>query len=98
MKVQKRTPTHATASQDGELLAAPGNAQPIGGLEVVADSGWFAARPSGTENLYKIYAEGFRGRSHLQRMQQKAQQTVAAALSRPAGGGGAAVGRRKEAP
>src|SRR5262249_10227057 len=47
------------------LVRAPGNGAPIGGLKVVAASGWFAARPSGTENLYKVYAESFRGESHL---------------------------------
>ena len=47
------------------LTKAPGNDAPIGGIKVVADSGWFAARPSGTEDIYKIYAESFRGADHL---------------------------------
>ena len=47
------------------LTKAPGNDAPIGGLKVVTDHGWFAARPSGTENVYKVYAESFRGEEHL---------------------------------
>src|SRR5262249_29951756 len=50
----------------GKLTRAPGNNASIGGLKVVAASGWFAARPSGTENLYKVYAESFKGQSHLE--------------------------------
>ena len=49
------------------LTTAPGNGAPIGGIKVVADNGWFAARPSGTEDVYKIYAESFRSESHLGR-------------------------------
>jgi phosphoglucomutase len=63
------------------LTHAPGNAAPIGGLKVVADSGWFAARPSGTENLYKIYAESFRGTEHLGRIIEEAQRIVSDALA-----------------
>ncbi|MGH9406614.1 MAG: phosphoglucomutase (alpha-D-glucose-1,6-bisphosphate-dependent) [Terriglobia bacterium] len=59
------------------LTAAPGNGQPIGGLKVVAAHGWFAARPSGTEDVYKIYAESFLGIDHLRRIQQEAQQIIA---------------------
>ena len=55
---------------------APGNGAPIGGLKVIAESGWFAARPSGTENLYKVYAESFRGQGHLRRIAQEAQAIV----------------------
>ena len=62
------------------LTAAPGNGAPIGGLKVVADNGWFAARPSGTEDVYKIYAESFRGAEHLARIQEEARAIVAAAL------------------
>ncbi len=58
------------------LTNAPGNDAPIGGLKVIAESGWFAARPSGTENIYKIYAESFRGEEHLRRIQQEAQAIV----------------------
>lgn len=58
------------------LTNAPGNNAPIGGLKVVADSGWFAARPSGTENIYKIYAESFQGVDHLHRIQEEAQVIV----------------------
>jgi phosphoglucomutase len=58
------------------LTHAPGNGAPIGGLKVIAESGWFAARPSGTENIYKIYAESFRGADHLRRILEEAQAIV----------------------
>ena len=61
------------------LTTAPGNGQPIGGLKVVAESGWFAARPSGTEDVYKLYAESFRGPDHLAAIQEQAREIVAAA-------------------
>ena len=63
------------------LTKAPGNGAAIGGLKVVAENGWFAARPSGTENIYKIYAESFRGADHLKRIQEEAQTIVSAALT-----------------
>ncbi|MDZ7578202.1 MAG: phosphoglucomutase (alpha-D-glucose-1,6-bisphosphate-dependent) [Candidatus Nanopelagicales bacterium] len=63
------------------LTEAPGNGAPIGGLKVAAKSGWFAARPSGTENVYKIYAESFLGPDHLARIQDEARDVVSAALS-----------------
>ena len=63
------------------LTNAPGNGAPIGGLKVVAESGWFAARPSGTEDIYKIYAESFRGADHLKRIQEEAQTIVNAAMA-----------------
>ena len=66
------------------LTHAPGNGAAIGGLKVMAASGWFAARPSGTEDIYKIYAESFRGADHLRRIQAEAQTIVAAALADPA--------------
>lgn len=62
------------------LTHAPGNGAPIGGLKVVAESGWFAARPSGTEDIYKIYAESFRGEDHLRRILEEAQTIVSDAL------------------
>ena len=62
------------------LSHAPGNGAPIGGIKVVAESGWFAARPSGTENIYKIYAESFRGADHLRRILEEAQVIVNDAL------------------
>jgi phosphoglucomutase len=55
---------------------APGNQAPVGGLKVVSKNGWFAARPSGTEDIYKIYAESFIDRAHLQQIQQEAQTIV----------------------
>ncbi|MGA3117275.1 MAG: phosphoglucomutase (alpha-D-glucose-1,6-bisphosphate-dependent) [Syntrophobacteraceae bacterium] len=63
------------------LTHAPGNGAPIGGLKVVAESGWFAARPSGTEDIYKIYAESFRGADHLRRILEEAQTIVSDALA-----------------
>jgi phosphoglucomutase len=63
------------------LTTAPGNGAPIGGLKVVTESGWFAARPSGTEDVYKIYAESFQGPEHLARIQEEARDVVSAALS-----------------
>ncbi|MGA2412525.1 MAG: phosphoglucomutase (alpha-D-glucose-1,6-bisphosphate-dependent) [Candidatus Binataceae bacterium] len=63
------------------LTTAPGNHEPIGGLKVVTDRGWFAARPSGTEEVYKIYAESFRGIDHLRQIQQEAQALVASAFA-----------------
>ena len=63
------------------LTHAPGNGASIGGLKVVAESGWFAARPSGTEDIYKIYAESFRDTDHLHRIQEEAQAIVSAAVA-----------------
>ena len=63
------------------LTIAPGNGAPIGGLKVAAESGWFAARPSGTEDIYKIYAESFRGADHLRRILEEAQTIVSDALA-----------------
>lgn len=63
------------------LTHAPGNDAPIGGLKVIAESGWFAARPSGTEDIYKIYAESFRGADHLRRILEEAQTIVSDALA-----------------
>jgi len=82
----KLSPSQVTAKElDGEpitavLTAAPGNNAPIGGLKVTTESGWFAARPSGTEDVYKIYAESFKGPDHLARIQEEARAVVSAAL------------------
>ena len=62
------------------LTAAPGNHQSFGGIKVVADHGWFAARPSGTEDVYKIYAESFRSEAHLKQIQHEAQTAIAQAF------------------
>jgi phosphoglucomutase len=62
------------------LTTAPGNGAPIGGLKVVTRSGWFAARPSGTEDVYKLYAESFKGREHLRRIQEEGQAVIRNAL------------------
>ena len=60
-----------------KLTAAPGNGQPFGGIKVIAENGWFAARPSGTEDVYKIYAESFRSKEHLREIQQDARTAIA---------------------
>ncbi|MDQ2800143.1 MAG: phosphoglucomutase, alpha-D-glucose phosphate-specific, partial [Armatimonadota bacterium] len=62
------------------LTRAPGNNAPIGGLKVTTQNGWFAARPSGTEHIYKIYAESFQGEAHLRRIQEEAQAIVGTAF------------------
>jgi phosphoglucomutase len=64
----------------GKLTAAPGNGAKVGGLKVTTDSAWFAARPSGTEDVYKIYAESFKGADHLAQVQAEAKEVVSAAL------------------
>ncbi len=66
------------------LTAAPGDGSPIGGIKVIAKDGWFAARPSGTEEIYKIYAESFLGTGHLRKIQEEAQTIVSATLARGA--------------
>ena len=63
-----------------KLTTAPGNGAPIGGLKVVTDQGWFAARPSGTEDVYKLYTESFRGKDHLKRIQEEAQALIGKAF------------------
>jgi phosphoglucomutase len=81
------TAQHVVASELGGerimaiLANAPGNGAPIGGIKVIARSGWFAARPSGTEDIYKIYAESFSGRDHLQRILGEAQAIVDQAIA-----------------
>jgi phosphoglucomutase len=85
-KLQKLAPeavrdtTLAGEAIVAKLTKAPGNNAAIGGLKVVALSGWFAARPSGTENIYKIYAESFKDENHLDQIVAEAQSIVAAAL------------------
>jgi phosphoglucomutase len=63
------------------LTTAPGNGAAIGGLKVVTAQGWFAARPSGTEDVYKLYAESFRGREHLRRIEEEAQALITRAMA-----------------
>jgi phosphoglucomutase len=60
----------------GKLTRAPGNGGPIGGLKVVTPNGWFAARPSGTENIYKLYAESFKSQTHLEAILEEAQRIL----------------------
>jgi len=75
----------ADASVTATLTKAPGNGAAIGGLKVTTESGWFAARPSGTEDVYKIYAESFRGPEHLAEVQQAARDLVGEVLSGASG-------------
>ncbi|WP_433604135.1 phosphoglucomutase (alpha-D-glucose-1,6-bisphosphate-dependent) [Dactylosporangium sp. CA-139114] len=83
----KLSPSQVTATSlagepiTAKLTAAPGNGAAIGGLKVVTESGWFAARPSGTEDVYKVYAESFKGPEHLAEIQSEAQGVVSAALA-----------------
>jgi phosphoglucomutase len=65
----------------GKLTRAPGNNAPIGGLKVTTAQGWFAARPSGTENVYKIYAESFRDERHLAQIVEEARAIVGRAVA-----------------
>jgi len=89
-KLAKLSPAAVTAPLlagepiTARLTRAPGNDAAIGGLKVVAASGWFAARPSGTENLYKLYAESFRDERHLQLIVDEAKEIVRLALATPA--------------
>ncbi|GAB2947641.1 phosphoglucomutase (alpha-D-glucose-1,6-bisphosphate-dependent) [Micromonospora polyrhachis] len=82
----KLSPDQVTATSlagepiTAKLTSAPGNGASVGGLKVCTDSGWFAARPSGTEDVYKIYAESFRGPEHLARIQQEARDLVTVVL------------------
>jgi phosphoglucomutase len=92
-KLQKLSPEAVTASSlagepiTARLTRAPGNNAPIGGLKVMAAHGWFAARPSGTENVYKIYAESFLDESHLNAILAEAQEIVNNAMNSPEGQG-----------
>jgi phosphoglucomutase len=85
-RLSKLSPSDVTADTlagdriTATLTEAPGNGAPIGGLKVVTESGWFAARPSGTEDVYKLYAESFKGPDHLKQIQDEAQKIVSAAL------------------
>ena len=85
--LKKLSPDMVTAQElageqiTAKLTRAPGNNAEIGGLKVITQNGWFAARPSGTEDIYKIYAESFLGEEHLQRIQEEAVNIVSAALS-----------------
>jgi phosphoglucomutase len=85
--LSKLSPEQVSSTElAGEKIAqilshAPGNNEAIGGLKVMTENGWFAARPSGTEDIYKIYAESFLGTEHLQRLVDEAQQIVDAAIT-----------------
>jgi phosphoglucomutase len=85
--LKKLSPSSVAATRlagepiEAKMTKAPGNGADIGGLKVVAANGWFAARPSGTEDVYKIYAESFRDEAHLARILDEAKAIVSAALS-----------------
>jgi phosphoglucomutase len=85
-KLSKLSPAQVEAKElagdpiDQMLTEAPGNGAPIGGLKVATKRGWFAARPSGTENVYKLYAESFAGEEHLRRIQEEARDLVTKTL------------------
>jgi phosphoglucomutase len=85
--LQKLSPDQLKATElageeiEATLTRAPGNNAPIGGLKVVTKNGWFAARPSGTENVYKIYAESFLGEEHLKRIQREAQELISSTFA-----------------
>ena len=100
--IAKLSPTdiHATevAGEKIEkiLTVAPGDANPIGGIKVIAKNGWFAARPSGTEDIYKIYAESFLGQDHLRRIEGEAQTIVSDTLAQSArAAAGGSLGRKE---
>jgi phosphoglucomutase len=86
-KLSKLSPSQVSAKElagdpiTAILTEAPGNHAPIGGLKVTTEEGWFAARPSGTEDVYKIYAESFKGQAHLKQIQTEAQALVTAAIA-----------------
>ncbi|ORB32306.1 phosphoglucomutase (alpha-D-glucose-1,6-bisphosphate-dependent) [Mycolicibacterium parafortuitum] len=86
-RLSKLSPEQVTATElagepiTAKLTAAPGNGAPLGGLKVTTENAWFAARPSGTEDVYKIYAESFRGPEHLAEVQDAAREVVAAVIS-----------------
>ena len=84
--LKKLSPEAVTATElageaiTAKLTRAPGNGAPIGGLKVVSESGWFAARPSGTENIYKLYAESLKSAEHLEAIVNQAQEIVLRSL------------------
>ncbi|MGB8538651.1 MAG: phosphoglucomutase, alpha-D-glucose phosphate-specific, partial [Acidobacteriaceae bacterium] len=80
-KERIQSPTLAGEKIKTILTHAPGDGQAIGGVKVIAESGWFAARPSGTEEIYKIYAESFRSQQHLEQIEEEAQMIVGQALN-----------------
>ena len=91
--LQKLSPAQLHAAEfagekiEATLTTAPGNGASIGGLKVVTANGWFAARPSGTESVYKLYAESFLGESHLRRIQKEARELIAQTFASAAAGG-----------
>jgi phosphoglucomutase len=99
-RLEKLSPEAITATKladepiAAKLTNAPGNQAPIGGLKVIAASGWFAARPSGTESIYKIYAESFKNRDHLNAIVSEAQTIVNSALESAEPGQGSRVERQ----
>jgi phosphoglucomutase len=86
-RLKKLSPENVTATElageriEAKLTRAPGNQAEIGGLKVVTENGWFAARPSGTENVYKLYAESFKSQAHLEAIVEQAQELVNRSLA-----------------
>jgi phosphoglucomutase len=86
-KLGKLSPSDVAATElagepiTAKLTRAPGNDAAVGGLKVTTENAWFAARPSGTEDVYKVYAESFKGPEHLAQVQQEAKAVVSAALA-----------------
>ncbi|MFA5655051.1 MAG: phosphoglucomutase, alpha-D-glucose phosphate-specific, partial [Desulfomonilia bacterium] len=64
------------------ITEAPGNQAPLGGIKIMTENGWFAARPSGTEDIYKIYTESFKGEQHLKQIQSEAREIIGSVFSR----------------
>jgi len=91
--LQKLSPEQVSAKElagekiEAMLTTAPGNGAAVGGLKVVTKNGWFAARPSGTEDVYKIYAESFLGKEHLRRIQEEARALISKTFGAAAGQG-----------
>jgi phosphoglucomutase len=91
--LQELSPEQVSAKElagekiEAMLTTAPGNGAAIGGLKVVTKNGWFAARPSGTEDVYKIYAESFLGKEHLRRIQDEARAVISKTFAAAAGQG-----------
>ena len=92
--LQKLSPEQVPATElagekiEAMLTTAPGNGAAIGGLKVLTKNGWFAARPSGTEDVYKIYAESFLGKEHLRKIQDEARAVISKTFAKAAGSGG----------
>jgi phosphoglucomutase len=87
-KLKKLSPSNVTAETlagekiSAKMTTAPGNGAPIDGLKVTTENGWFAARPSGTEDIYKIYAESLKSKEHLDAINEEAREIVSKAIAK----------------